>query len=69
MENDTQQPSLEQQLAEAEERGYHRGLNEQIARKMEEPAVWEDSAATPAPAPRPDTGYHILQGLRHSIWD
>jgi len=63
----TPQPAdLEQKLAEAEERGYRRGLNEQIESRMREPAMWEGpdgGAASPPP------GFQILENLRGSIWD
>lgn len=44
---------LQARLAEAEERGYRRGLNEQINARMAEPAMYE-----PLSAPR-----------RPSIWE
>lgn len=67
MEQHTPETSLEQQIAEAEERGYRRGLNEQIESKMKEPAVWEgqDAAETPPPPP----GFQILGNRRKSFWD
>lgn len=58
--------TLEQQLAEAEERGYRRGLNEQIEKKMQEPSVWEDGAAAHAETP---AEFQILGNRRKSIWD
>lgn len=58
--------TLEQQLAEAEERGYRRGLNEQIEKKMQEPGVWEDG--TPAPAETPEE-FRILANRRQSFWN
>ncbi len=67
MENE-EEKSLEQQLAEAEERGYRRGLNEQIEQKMHEPGVWEGAEA-PAPAETPPAEFQILGNMRESIWD
>lgn len=64
MENE--QPTLEQQLAEAEERGYRRGLNEQIQQKMQEPATWEAPAEVET---KPDEGFQILANTPRSIWD
>lgn len=66
MEQTEQTPSLEQQLAEAEERGYRRGLNEQIESKMKEPGMWEGSGAAVA---SPAEDFQILDGRRRSIWD
>ncbi|MDE6513808.1 MAG: hypothetical protein K2L05_06460 [Muribaculaceae bacterium] len=66
--NEQQQMSLEQQLAEAEQRGYRRGLEEQIKAKMNEPGVWE----SPQPAgAKVDTqpGFRVLAERRRSIWD
>lgn len=59
-------PSLEQQLQEAEERGYRRGLNEQIESKMREPGVWE---APEGAQPEDDQGFEILANHRRSIWE
>ena len=59
-------PSIEQQLSKAEERGYRRGLNEQLASKMNEPAVWENDQTPPSPPP-PE--FQILATLPRSIWD
>lgn len=63
-----QNTTLEQQLAEAEERGYRRGLNERIEAKMKEPGTWEDPSQ-PAAAPKEPEGYEILANMRKSIWD
>ncbi|MBE6305929.1 MAG: hypothetical protein E7082_08485 [Bacteroidales bacterium] len=61
-----QNHDFSQQLAEAEQRGYQRGLNEQITSKMMEPAVWESNAPEPDNAPRE---FQILASARKSIWD
>lgn len=55
--------SLEQLLAEAEERGYRRGVEERLAR----PGVWESTEA-PGDAAADNT-FRILDGGRRSIWD
>lgn len=60
------EPSLEQQLAEAEERGYRRGLNEQIESRMNEPGTWEGPTSAPGAAPE---AFRILGSRRRSIWD
>lgn len=68
MENEPEK-TLEQQLTEAEERGYRRGLNEQIEQKMQEPATWEapvEQAFLPA---TPDDSFQILANTHKSIWD
>ena len=56
--------NLDALLAEAEEKGYKRGLNEQIEARMKTPAEWEN----PSPDPSPDA-YSILSNPRPSIWD
>lgn len=61
-------PSLEQQIAEAEERGYRRGLNEQIAAKMNEPGMWESASRDAAPEAAAE-GFRILDSRRKSIWE
>lgn len=66
MENEIIELTLEQQLAEAEERGYRRGLNEQIQQKMQEPATWE---TTENVADKPDEGFRILANVGRSIWN
>lgn len=64
----TNQPTLEQQIAEAEQRGYQRGLNEQIESKMREPGVWEKTDSMP-PADETDGGFVLLANPSRSIWD
>lgn len=53
-------------ITEAEERGYRRGLNEQIRKQMEEPGVWEGPGRPPEN--RPET-FEILARQRPSIWN
>lgn len=55
---------LNQIIAEAEQRGYERGLNAQIDKQMERPGVWEQP-------PQPDNPeeYQILAFPRPSIWN
>ncbi len=60
------EPTLEQQLREAEERGYRRGLNEQIESRMAEPGVWEGPEGGAA---APPAEFQILGTRRRSIWD
>ena len=67
MENDEKNVGLEQQLAEAEESGYRRGLEEQIRAKMGEPGVWESPQQPAAVAEEP--GFRILADRRRSIWE
>lgn len=55
--------NFETQLAEAEERGYQRGLNEQISKKMELPGEWEGAVAID------DDGMPAILGSISSIWD
>lgn len=61
---ETHDEGLQRQLAEAEERGYQRGLNEQIAQKMQLPGEWEESALT-----LDDDGRPSILGDVRSIWD
>lgn len=60
-------------LAEAEERGFRRGLNAQIGKKMREPSVWESSEMPGEPTEITDTAtprdFQILGNRRRSIWD
>ncbi len=53
-------------IAEAEERGYKRGLNEQIRKQMEEPGVWEAIGRKPE---TPQAAFEILARQRPSIWN
>jgi hypothetical protein len=65
-----QQSTVEQLVAEAEERGYKRGLNEQIAVRMSEPSVWEPTAQPVAQAAAGGgNGYQVLEERRRSIWE
>lgn len=61
-----EETELQQRIAEAEQRGYRRGLNEQIASKMQEPAMWEGKTPDPAPTPHE---FQILASPRKSIWE
>lgn len=63
--NQEEEKTIDRQLAEAEERGYRRGLNEQIEQKMREPALWEGNNTVQVP----DEAYTILARQRRSIWD
>ena len=59
-------PTAEELIAEAEERGYRRGLNERIEREMSLPGVWESGHEPPADGTATVT---ILSSPRRSIWD
>lgn len=48
-------------LAEAEERGYRRGLAEAGREKYERPAMWQPAG--------PDRAAAFLTGRRPSVWD
>lgn len=75
MEKDTDKTitadDLQQRLAEAEERGYRRGLNEQIDARMAGPGLWEGSAgAAPDTGDTDDSGgYTLLADPPRSVWD
>lgn len=66
MEQNINVSDLAQQLAEAEERGYRRGLNEQIESKMREPGVWEGPEGGQPESPG---GFEILSNMRRSFWE
>lgn len=57
---------LQQLIAEAEQRGYNRGLNEQIENRMRAPGVWEQPSSPPSEG---DGGFEILANRRRSVWD
>lgn len=59
-------------VAEAEERGYLHGRNEAIAERMEQPALWENTAGQPSPAAddrAADYASLFLSELRPGVWD
>ena len=62
-----EQPDIDTLIREAEERGYLRGRNEQIALAMKQPAHWESPGrpekAETEPVPT------ILANMRRSVWD
>lgn len=66
-----EEKSLEQQIAEAEERGYRRGLNEQIEKRMAEPALWEGerSMVIESTGGLPDSEFRVLAARNRSVWD
>ncbi|MDE7110442.1 MAG: hypothetical protein K2O38_00900 [Muribaculaceae bacterium] len=68
MENTSNDEEIRRMLAEAEERGYNRGINEQLEKQMHTPGVWESTLpnATDNPAA---PGFEILANVRRSIWD
>ena len=53
---------LQQMLQEAEQRGYERGLNEQIEKAMDQPGVWEQPPDSTPPDP---TAWEILSKLKN----
>lgn len=62
---------VEALVAEAEQRGYRRAMNERIEALMARPGTWEQTtptAAAPAAA-AVDTTPVILAHTRRSIWD
>lgn len=67
MENtETTAPDLEQLLAEAEERGYRRGLNEKITDIMKSPGEFENNISAESNRSAPP---EVLANNRPSIWD
>ncbi len=63
-------------VAEAEERGYRRGLNEAIERQMNSPVLFDDLARRrnaqqqQPPADAPDSlASGFLSGIRPGVWD
>lgn len=64
MENNNEKTAEQWQaeITAAEERGYQRGINEQLATRMAEPGQWESSNSTPAE-------FQILGKMTTSIWD
>lgn len=62
-------------IAEAEQRGYNRGLNEQMARSLNEPGVFEDlSRKSPTSTHIPDETdqsltSRFLTEIRPCVWD
>lgn len=61
------QTEVDSMLADAEERGYRRGLNKQIELKMQQPAV--DNETYAAEPQRRAEQLLILRRLRRSVWD
>lgn len=61
------QPEVDDMLAEAERRGYHRGLNEQIELRMEKSTV--DNETFLADETPNEEQLMILRRLRRSVWD
>ena len=60
-----EEEKLKQQLAEAEERGYQRGLNARIEQEMNRPGVWEQPPQDPITE---EETYQILAHPTPSIW-
>ncbi len=59
---------MEAKIAEAEHRGYLRGLNERAERLMQRPAVGEANSEQKAEY-HTDDEVMILNNIRKSIWD
>ncbi|MCM1483833.1 MAG: hypothetical protein NC043_05820 [Muribaculaceae bacterium] len=74
-ESDTAQPAepsadIASLLAEAEQRGYLRGLNERAAESMNTPRLWENPRRTEQEAAYgPDADYGFLANIRPGVWD
>ncbi len=65
---EVEQPDITKMIAEAEERGYLRGINEQIEKRMSAPGLLE------IPLPDSEKGENprrcqILNAVRPCIWD
>lgn len=66
---------LRQLLAEAEERGYRRGLNQQLREALNSPGLFEDLArrkqqqSTPQPESDDPLTSRFLTSIRPGIWD
>ena len=60
-----EEEKLKELLAEAEERGYQRGVNARIEEEMNHPGIWEQ----PPQDEPPEEGYQILATPRRSPWD
>lgn len=56
----------EQQLAEAEQRGYLRGRNESVSAVMAEPTIYETSKPS---SPIAEENRQFLSSPRRSVWD
>ena len=67
-EGSTTEAEIEARIAEAEHRGYLRGLNEQAERLLKRPAVGETCSENKAVYP-PEEEVMILNNIRKSIWD
>ncbi len=61
--------AIDKAVAEAEQRGYLRGLNEAAARRMAEPTPFEAVPPEGGAPVEPDTTTDILTRQRRSIWD
>lgn len=57
---DLNEEQLQKMLQDAEQRGYERGLNEQIDKAMSQPGVWEQPPDEPTGPP----GWEILSKLK-----
>lgn len=63
-------PDIEAMLAEAEQRGYLRGCNEQIETLMQQPDLWHGTPAGSAARTDDDEPQIlILNHIRPSVWD
>lgn len=59
-----EEEKLKELLADAEERGYQRGLNARIEEEMKRPGIWEQ----PPQEESTEEGYQILANPRRSVW-
>ncbi|MDE6535093.1 MAG: hypothetical protein K2K82_03685 [Muribaculaceae bacterium] len=60
-----EEEKLKELLADAEERGYQRGLNARIEEEMKRPGIWEQ----PPQEELPEEDYQILANPRRTPWD
>ena len=65
---------IETLIAEAEERGYKRGLNEKLSRELNRPELYADMARLDQPASEPASSADeltsgFLTNIRPGVWD
>lgn len=55
-------------IADAEQRGYLRAMNEKAEQQMQQPALFEPVDAADSQPPQPE-GHTFLSSTRRSVWD